>query len=414
MQVAGIDLAQIEIIDAHMHVLRRATLSEAYSRQAETFTKQVMPPVEDAQSAALHSRIAAGFTESVHWAPRKIGYINYVARVYGVPATIAGFDSVVAKHLGSDADYTRYTRSVLDREKIASVVLESTEREPITPTALIPENRWVWTFPIVPIVRPAWAKEKGASTFTDLLAAIDTTLETAVNNGCVGFKTFAAKYRTLGLTRVSRADAERAFDLVRSGVQVGIGEQKLPIYADEAVNVALRTCEDFLYRHIFTKAGALDRPVIIHSAVALSPYLRVDYNDPQELYELFREEAIQRAGTRFLIVHAGYPSHHVLAVLASQFPNVYVDTSFFSKYPAVLEEIYRVFLGIAPSSKLMHGSDANTIPEELGYCAWNGRTILAKVLTDYVSHYGWTATDVQKMAEDVLHRNARSFFGIAG
>jgi predicted TIM-barrel fold metal-dependent hydrolase len=217
----------------------------------------------------------------------------------------------------------------------------------------------------------------------------------------------------LDLAEVTRADAERAFNKVRSSVQVGIGEQGLPIYADEATNTALRICEDFLYRHIFVRAGALDRPIIIHSAAALAPDLRVDYNDPRNLYSLFRDEAIQRAGTRFSVIHAGYPSHHVLATFASQFPNVYVDTSFFSKYPAALEEVYRTFLAIAPSCKLMHGSDANTIPEEIGYCAWNGRTVLAKVLADHVSDYGWTASDIRRMAEDVFHRTARSLFRLA-
>jgi predicted TIM-barrel fold metal-dependent hydrolase len=188
----------------------------------------------------------------------------------------------------------------------------------------------------------------------------------------------------------------------------------MPIFDGQAANAALRTYEDFLYRYMFVRAGALERPMIIHSAAALSPHLSAENNDPRGLYDLFRDESMLAAGTRFVVLHGGYPSHHVLASFASQFPNVFVDVSFFSKYPGVLEQIYRVFLAIAPSSKLMHGSDANTIPEEIGYCASNSRMTLARVLSDYTAYYDWSADDVEKIASDVLHRTARSLFRVSG
>jgi len=59
----------------------------------------------------------------------------------------------------------------------------------------------------------------------------------------------------------------------------------------------------------------------------------------------------------------------------------------------------------------MHGSDANSVPEEIGSCAWNSRAVLAKVLTEYLD-LGWTQGDINKMAADVLHRTARTVFGI--
>ena len=44
----------------------------------------------------------------------------------------------------------------------------------------------------------------------------------------------------------------------------------------------------------------------------------------------------------------------------------------------------------------MHGSDANSVPEEIGVCAWNSRAVLAKVLTEYLD-LGWTQSDISKM-----------------
>jgi hypothetical protein len=56
-----------------------------------------------------------------------------------------------------------------------------------------------------------------------------------------------------------------------------------------------------------------------------------------------------RAGTRFVLIHTGYPSHQVVAAMIGQFSNVYTDVSFYSKYPGVLEEVYRALLALAPS-----------------------------------------------------------------
>jgi predicted TIM-barrel fold metal-dependent hydrolase len=100
--------------------------------------------------------------------------------------------------------------------------------------------------------------------------------------------------------------------------------------------------------------------------------------------------------------------------MIGQFPNVYTDVSFYSKYPGVLEEVYRALLALAPSEKIMHGSDANTVPEEIGYCCWNSRAVLARVLGEYQSYYGWTVSDTMKAANNVLHDNARKIFRIQG
>jgi hypothetical protein len=41
--------------------------------------------------------------------------------------------------------------------------------------------------------------------------------------------------------------------------------------------------------------------------------------------------------------------------------------SFYSKYPGVLEEVYRALLALAPSEKILHGSDAIR-------CRWKSAT----------------------------------------
>jgi predicted TIM-barrel fold metal-dependent hydrolase len=276
----------------------------------------------------------------------------------------------------------------------------------------VPSGRFVWTYPIVPLIHPEWAQKHSLTTLQDVVARIDKTLETAVSNGCVGFKNAAAYYRPLGVDQVEASRAEMALKALLAARPAGHGAQGAPYYAEAALNTALKTYQDYLFKRVFIKAGELQRPIIIHTAVALHPALRFEFNNPLGLYGVFQDDEVQKAETQFVLIHTGYPSHHAVASMISQFPNVFTDMSFYSKFPGVLEETYRAFLALAPASKVMHGSDSNNVPEEIGYCASNTRRVLARVLRDFNTYYGWSRADCEKIANNVMHQNARRVFQI--
>ncbi|HKU14339.1 MAG TPA: amidohydrolase family protein [Steroidobacteraceae bacterium] len=409
-----LDLATLDIVDSHMHPVRRMLISQSYAGQMAEFGALGAPKGDYPDRDAIVARAEQGGRDLVMNAPRRTGYFNYIARTYGVPATIEGFDSVTKQHIGSDQDFVRYINAIFAREKIATVVLQAAEPAPSPPATLIPADRYVWTTVASELTRINWAKERGLTTLADVRAAIDKTMEVAVERGCRGFKSMAAYYRPLAVSKPTQSEAEAAMKRVLAATPQSTGVQNQPIYADAATNAALTTYEDFLFRHVFAKAGALERPMIIHSAVALHPSLRVDFNDPRPLAAVFSDPDMQRARTDFILIHAGYPSTDVVAAFISQFANVYADVSFYSKYPGALLQIYRSLLALGPSSKIMHGSDANSVPEEIGYCAWNTRAVLAKVLSEYRESFGWTQDDITSMAQNVMHRTARKLFRIPG
>ncbi len=130
------------------------------------------------------------------------------------------------------------------------------------------------------------------------------------------------------------------------------------------------------------------------------------------MYHTFQNDDVKRAYTEFVLIHTGYPYHHHVAALLSQFPNVYTDVSFYAKFPGTLEETMKAFLSLAPSEKVMHGSDSNNVPEEIGYCADNSRRVLGKLLNEFQSYYGWTEKDCRIAAENVLSGNARRIYRI--
>jgi predicted TIM-barrel fold metal-dependent hydrolase len=413
VRVGDLDLNDVPMVDTHVHPPQPMTLEQSYGLWNSSFVDAMVPDYDFPAKAELRAKLEKEFIAQIWNLPRQTGYNNYMARVHGVAPTLEGFDSVVSRHIGSDAAFARYVTSILDREKIAAVVFQARGPEPVHPTTYIPAGRFVWTYEMIHLVHPEWAQKNGATTIQDAVDRHGKILETAVANGCVGFKSAAAYYRPLGLRNVDAREADAALKKLLKATPAGHGAQNAPYYTEPALNEALRTYQDYVYKRIFAKAGELERPIVIHTAVALHPALRFEFNNPLAMYDVFQDDEIRKAATQFVLIHTGYPSHDVVAAMLSQFPNVYADMSFYSKFPGVLEETYRAFLALAPSEKIMHGSDSNNVPEEIGYCASNTRRVLARVLNDYRTHYGWTQADVNKMAENVMHRNARRVFHIS-
>jgi hypothetical protein len=50
-------------------------------------------------------------------------------------------------------------------------------------------------------------------------------------------------------------------------------------------------------------------------------------------------------------------------------------------------------------------------PEMWGYCAFNLRRVLAKVLNDYRNSYGWSQKSCDRMARNVMSENAKRIYG---
>ena len=409
--VGELDLNEINIVDTHVHPPHPITLSESYDKWNSSFVGSMLPSHEYEGKEQLRKRLSLVFKEHLYNMPRQTGYYNYVSRVYGVNPDLDGFNSVVTR--GIKRGFSSYIESILDREKIEKVVLESREIEARRPESPIPPDRFVWSYNIARIIQPEWAAEKGISSLKEVVAEINNILEQCVADACVGFKVNVAYYRPLGINLIDAETAEKALQkLLKNPATLFVPFSNVADYKETEMQEAFRNYQDFLLRHIYIKVGELKSRVIIHTAVALHPALRFDFNSPLQLRDVFLDDEIKRVETRFLLIHTGYPYHQHVAAMLSQFPNVYTDLSFYSKFPGVLEETLRAFLALAPADKVMHGSDSNNVPEEIGYCAWNVRQVLAKILRDHKSDYGWSQSDCEVIANKVLHENAKRLFSI--
>lgn len=404
------EIDRIPVIDTHVHPVGRMLYSDVYRRQSEEFARLGVPAGDYPDKSAIEAR-SLGANRALIWdAPRRVGYLNYIAQTYKVAPTLEGFDSVVRRNIGSDAEFTAYITRILDRERINGLVLQAAEPSPAAPATLIPSNRMVWTTVASDYTRLAWSAERQLTSIGDITAAIDDVMEKSVAAGCRGFKIAASYYRPLAMSDVDAATAERAFARLRHSKPDRIGVRGQPVFDDPGLAQAQTAYEDYLFKHVYKTAGRVGRPAIIHTAVALHPSLRTDYNDPRPLYGVFTHPEILKAGTRFILIHGGFPAQDVVAGFISQFPHVFVDVSFYSKYPGAVLALYRSLLSIGASEKIMHGSDTNSVPEEIGYCATNTRAALALVLQEYRTAFRWQPSDIARMAENVLHRTAERQF----
>ena len=404
MPRSTLDLSAFEVIDVHTHMPAEVTPGDSQREQNLGFVDALLSREELANREEARKRILSKSDMHFWRNPRVVQLINFMSRENGGPPTVEATDAVVAPHIGKD--FSGYIRTVMDRAKIRSILLQSNDLAPVRPKSLVPDDRFEWSYNIGPVIQPAWAKQQGIRTLADWKEAIDGIVDQCAANGCRGFKVPIAYYRAIAVHAITAADAESNMKraLALDGTTDGSAERQAEFEA------ARSAYQDYLLKQLYIRAGQAGLRIIIHSAVGLHPALRFDWNDPRGLYEMFRDEDVLRAGTQFVIIHTGYPEHHHVAGFLSQFPHVYTDVSFCCQYPGALEEVLRAFLGVAPSEKILFGSDGS-VADRWAMCADSVRRVLSKVLSEYHQYYGWSMSECERAARNVMSENARRVYG---
>ena len=107
---------------------------------------------------------------------------------------------------------------------------------------------------------------------------------------------------------------------------------------------------------------------------------------------------MRRAGTKFLLIHTGYPAHHIVSSLISQYPNVYVDLSHYSVDVSWLNAgILAEYLSLSSPNKVMHGTDT-AHPDVTAFGAHNTRVGLAKYAEWLYEVEHWSDSEITDLA----------------
>lgn len=251
-------------------------------------------------------------------------------------------------------------------------------------------------------------EESGVSihSLDDLLSAVDSRLERAIQGGIVGIKVGLAYLRSLKFEKTTRADAERAFNRIFTLPFPYPAWEDWQMLAGPAGDEA-KPLQDFVLHHVLRRASQKGLPVQIHTGLQEGNGNVITNSDPTLLVNLFFEYK----DVKFDIFHGSYPYCSELATLAKNFPNVYADMCWLHVIsPAVARRALEEWLETVPGNKIF-GFGGDYIFVEGAYAhSRMARQTIARLLADKVEEGYFSEEEAVALAEKILRENPSALY----
>lgn len=223
---------------------------------------------------------------------------------------------------------------------------------------------------------------------------LDELNQEITGRSAVALKSVIAYLTGLGVELVKDDEARKAYDKFR---------------IDSADHLAEKAVRDRLFLMAVDVAIERGLPLQIHTGVGDSPIIDVRLSDPLLLYPMLSHEHYGLA--TYVMVHAGYPKVADVGFLANTYPNVWVDLSEMVPFvgSGIRPRIHEI-LEMAPTTKIMYGSDGYNIPELFWFAAVQFRDCLANALEQLVEEDYINLDFAKRVAGNVLGDNARRLY----
>jgi hypothetical protein len=387
-----IDLADVPVLDTHLHGWRTAELLAApVEGFAERVTMLGMCVLTSGGDPAAYSDVLRRATAST---PLALALLARLGAHLGCEPTNEAVSAARLERLRADA--TGYLQELWRDARVEGLVVDEGFPLPIIPSAELEREAGV---PVHRVVRiEPWIAEDRDNVpgYDELEDALSARLDAAVGAGAVAFKSVIA-YRTgLDITHPSAADARAAFTRWRAD-----GFRETRAHA--------KPVRDRLLERTLAVASATGVPVHIHSGGG-DPDSLVPHARPAGLFDLLKRHPQQPV----LLIHAGWPWTDEAAFMASILPHVHLDLSIGIPWASLaIDRLIETALGAAPPSKVLYGSDEASEPEVAWFSAHVAREALARVLGTAVERRWMTSAQATGIGEDVLAGNCRRLHGIA-
>jgi len=234
-----------------------------------------------------------------------------------------------------------------------------------------------------------------AATYAELEDGFSALLEQACADDAIAIKSVIA-YRTgLDVMETPRSEVESAYVRWR---EAGFPETR---------ELAKPVRDALLYRTAEI-ARRMERPMHIHCGGG-DPSVVLAYARPKDLFpflDAHRDQPI-------VLIHSGWPWLEEGAYVASILPRVYLDTSINTAWASIImDQKLEAILGIAPTAKVMFGSDESTEPELAWISAVMAREALERVLGAAAERRWMTAEDAVRVGRGVLATNCERLHGL--
>jgi predicted TIM-barrel fold metal-dependent hydrolase len=134
-------------------------------------------------------------------------------------------------------------------------------------------------------------------------------------------------------------------------------------------------------------------------------------SNPSHLYNLLQDERTRKA--KIVLTHGGYPYTEEAAFLTSAYPNVYLDFSQTIPFISIgVKNRLQNLLEMAPTTKIMYGSDGFNIPEIHWFSAVHTEMALKSLLAELKDQGICTEEEGLRIAQDFLADNAKRLYKI--
>jgi predicted TIM-barrel fold metal-dependent hydrolase len=228
----------------------------------------------------------------------------------------------------------------------------------------------------------------------EIVSAVESEMEQAVQHGAVGFKSILA-YRT-GL------NVDPTVDLAAADRSLG---------GEGPVRRRGKACRDLVIRRALGLAAELRTPFQFHTGFGDSD-LRLSEANPLLLEELLRTP--EGSAASVVLIHGSFPWHEELAYLCATRPNVHGDLSLSNIFSPLTtaDRLFRL-LDLAPAAKLLLGTDGHGEPESF----WLAATVLTEAwqqVRSRLSEAGLRREWLDDVEDRLFQRNARELYGLGG
>jgi hypothetical protein len=348
-------------------------------------------PVAPLRGETIRSSFARYFTEGDLSMADARHTLNYRAALALLAERFDGEreDELLAQR--ADVDLESYSRTLIEETDTDAILVD--DGYPDTSPA---EFRAYTTAEIHPLLRIEPVAERlidehdGFAAFEE---AFEDAIDGALADGYVGLKTIVAYRSGLDIGAPARSAASAAFAAARTDWDGRLTDARLLEY------LVHRAC---------TLAGERGVPIQFHTGFG-DP----DAHPRRVAPALLADVITSHPSTDIVMLHAGYPHVREAGYVTSTYENAYLDLSL--AIPFVQHGCERVIesaLELAPTTKVLYGSDACWVPERYVLAERRTRASLASVLERLVANDFIDEDYAVTVARNVLRGNAERLYGL--
>lgn len=376
-----LDLSKYIFIDNHAHsLLKRHMELDAFGFR-QCFSE---------------SRSRELLTEHV---PNSVHYMDMINKMNKILVTDDEESLITIRSRQQEAGYVR---TLWDDVSLGAVIVDTGFRsDDMISTAQLSaiSQRPIYHCRRIEAVMQSTLDDKAVKTFDDFNQMFVQRLFEPAESQLVSLKTIAAYRGGLQIDlSVSLKDAEKDFARLKKSWKSGDRITACPFY-------------HYWLVQSFELAACHSLPVQVHCGIG-DDDAALSQSNPLLMQSLFKTQTLEK--TAFVLLHC-YPFAREAGYLTSLYPNVYMDLSLsMTLASASAKTIIREALAIAPSTKLLAGTDGHSCPEMHWYGALTWKKALSLVLTNLITEEMITEHQATNIAASILHGNAKRLYKLEG